>query len=266
MCRLLGIVASEQTHFRFSLREAPRSLAFLSREHPHGWGVAVYETARGWTVQKHPECAAEHALFHSVAADSRGELLIAHVRLRTVGRESTANTHPFLRERWVFAHNGTITDVAWLREQLSPARRAQLVGETDSELFFAFLLTRFDRAGLSDAPASAATDALLRETMHEVLARPDFGAINFLLSNGDTLYAHRWGRTLYLLERSPRDDVMEVRTSRETGATIETPWSPRRQAVLLASEHITDEPWQAVEERALLRIDRLPTPRWQRLA
>ena len=40
MCRLLGIVSSERTSFHFSLQAAPRSLASLSSEHPHGWGIA----------------------------------------------------------------------------------------------------------------------------------------------------------------------------------------------------------------------------------
>ena len=44
MCRLLGIASSEPTHFRIVFKEAPRSLATLSREHPDGWGVAIYES------------------------------------------------------------------------------------------------------------------------------------------------------------------------------------------------------------------------------
>lgn len=265
MCRLLGVVAGETTDFCFALHQAPRSLASLSKEHPHGWGVAVYEPAAGWSVQKRPVAAHEDSAFHDLAACSRGALLLAHVRYRTVGDTRVENTHPFRRGRWVFAHNGTIQDTAYLRANASPERLAEVTGDTDSELFFAFLLSRMDGAGLADVPASAATDALLRRTMTELVARPQFGACNFLLSDGETLYAHRFGRTLFLLDRRPGDPVRTSRVSLETGAVLETPWTARRRAVLVASEHLSDEPWQGVEEGTLLRVDGGREPAWRAL-
>jgi predicted glutamine amidotransferase len=50
MCRILGIVAQDEAKFQFCLSDAPRSMVTLSREHPDGWGVAVYGDERGWTV------------------------------------------------------------------------------------------------------------------------------------------------------------------------------------------------------------------------
>jgi predicted glutamine amidotransferase len=55
------------------------------------------------------------------------------------------------------------------------------------------------------------------------------------------------------------------RTSRD-GTILETPWSPHRRAVFIASERMTDEPWQHVEEGILLRIDRAPSPHWRLVA
>ncbi|MGD0525758.1 MAG: class II glutamine amidotransferase, partial [Polyangiaceae bacterium] len=129
MCRLLGIATSEPTNFKIVLREAPRSLAALSREHRDGWGVAVFdEQAGGWQLEKGIACAGEDERFHQLAVGSRGEVLVSHVRRKTVGETSLANTHPFERERWVFAHNGTIEDLAWLRAQTSRERLAELRG------------------------------------------------------------------------------------------------------------------------------------------
>ena len=60
MCRLLGIASSEPTDFKLVLREAPRSLAALSREHRDGWGIAVFaENAGGWKIEKGVACASE---------------------------------------------------------------------------------------------------------------------------------------------------------------------------------------------------------------
>jgi predicted glutamine amidotransferase len=262
MCRLLGIVASEPTEFRIVLKEAPRSLAVLSREHRDGWGLAVWDERRDWRIEKGIACAEDDENFHRLAVGTRGELLVAHIRHRTVGLTSIDNTHPFQRGRWVFAHNGTIKDVAYLRERVSAHRKAEIRGETDSELFFAFLLTRLDAAGLTDKAPDGATDVTIRQAVRDVRGRPDFGACNFLLADSNCTYAHRFGRSLYLLERVPGDVVRVLRESRE-GVIVQTPWSERRHAILVASERLTDEPWQEIDDGMLVRVDRLPLPRWR---
>lgn len=266
MCRLLGIVASEPTEFRIVLNDAPRSMAQLSKDHRDGWGLAVFGAAdgSGWSLHKGVACAREDQRFRELAVGSRGEVLVAHIRQRTVGETSLDNTHPFYAGRWVFAHNGTIKDTAFLRSSISDGRRAQIRGQTDSELFFAYLLTRLDEALVTDVPASAQTDACIRSATRVARARADFGAFNFLLSDGATLYAHRCGRTMCLLERSPEDEVRPSRRSRD-GTVVETPWSQRRHAIFIASEHLTNEPWQTIEEGMLLRLDRLPVPHWRLL-
>lgn len=263
MCRLLGIVASERTSFHFALHLAPRSLASLSNEHPHGWGIAVYDAPAGWTIEKQPMRASECLSFYKVSSTLQGELLLAHVRARTVGPSTLANTHPFRRGRWVFAHNGTITDTRFLRENISGERLAEIQGDTDSELLFSYLLTQLDGAGLAAAPASPRTDEVLVAAVRRARHEPGFGACNFLLSDGQVLYAHRFGRTLFTLERKPTDALHMHRESHETGVAIDTPWSAARQAVLIASEEMSEEPWQPVAEGTLLRCERGAHPSLQ---
>jgi glutamine amidotransferase len=165
----------------------------------------------------------------------------------------------------MFAHNGTIKDLNFVRERASEHRRAQVRGQTDSELFFAYLLTRLDETGVTDADASPATDAAIRTATRDARAHANIGAFNFLLSSGATMYAHRFGRTLSLLERSPHDEVRPSRRSQD-GTIVETPWSQRRHAIFVASEHLTNEPWQNIDEGMLLRVDRLPVPHWRLIA
>lgn len=266
MCRLLGIVASEPTDFKIVLREAPRSMAALSREHRDGWGIAVFDDdANGWCVEKGVACASEDARFHQLAVGSRGEILVSHIRRKTVGETALVNTHPFERGRWVFAHNGTIKDVSWLQKNASQPRLAEVSGETDSEILFAWLLTRLDEAGVTATPACGVTDAALGGAVRAARGLTEPGALNFLLSDGMTTYAHRFGRTMYLLDRGPQDEVRTRRSSRD-GTVLETPWSPHRSAVFIASERMTDEPWQQVEEGTLVRIDREPAPHWRLVA
>lgn len=249
MCRLLGVVCNETTDFRFSLHEAERSLAVLSVDHADGWGLAVHCAGRGWDVHRNPVRAGACDRFKEVAAHARGELLVAHIRKRTVGPIGLENTHPFRRGDYVFAHNGTIPGIAALVTRTSEARTREVEGQTDSERFFAFLLTRLDEHGHDRI------DEALLAAVDEAVKLPDLGAANFLFSHGRAMWAFRCGRTLHALERHPGDPVMRMRHAHETEAELETPWSPRRHAVLIASEKMTDEPWQELADGTLLRID-----------
>jgi predicted glutamine amidotransferase len=271
MCRLVGVVASEVTEFGLVLREAPRSLAHLSEKHPDGWGVAAHgardsnppppcsgsnyasQQHSAWRIDKGTERASLCTRFEALASRSRGTVLIAHVRQKTVGGTRLENTHPFARDGWVFAHNGTIDDQAYVRERISPKRRDQIRGDTDSEALFAFFLTRLDDAGrttpTSGSEREDATHVLAAATAE--LRGRRAGAFNFLLSDGESCFVHRFGRSLFLLERRPSDG---------SGPKLDTAWRERRHAVLVASEQLTNEPWRELAEGTLLRIDRLPVP------
>jgi len=241
MCRLLGIVSHQRREFRRCLREAPRSLHALGREHHDGWGIAVHEAASGWTVTKKPKGASDDPTYEEAVSAARGSLLVAHVRKGTVGGISQDNTHPFRRGRWVFAHNGTIERVGELRATLDEASRAAVRGETDSEVLFAFLLAR-----LASHPGTQhsqlVTDLVLAHAIEELSKISSLGATTFLLSDGAVLYAHCRGRPLFLLERHA---------------------DFRIEAILLASEQVTpDEPWTNVAEGTLLAAWRSPRVGW----
>ncbi len=267
MCRLLGIVSSEPTAFRILLRESPRSLAVLSEEHPDGWGIAVHNDSHpdGFRIQKQARCAKLDEMFHEHALEARGTTLVAHIRKKTVGPTSIDNTHPFRRGRWVFAHNGTVKDTAYLRAHTSEARLAEVRGDTDSELLFAHVLTALDNASAHDSDGRDRADQTLARITAVLRSRADLGTFNFLLSDGDVTYAHRFGRSLFILERRPHEPN-SIRRLQLEGPDSEPPKSSRRHAVFVASEKITDEAWHELPEGTLMRIDRAPRPSWRTLA
>lgn len=206
------------------LHQAPRSLAVLSNEHPDGWGIAV-RIVDAWQVQRSTNCAARCDDYAGLAG-IRAEVLIAHVRKATVGSLSIANTHPFQRGRYVFAHNGTVHKLAALVPSTDPTHLASVEGQTDSERLFAFVLTQIDEAGDVDRGVTRAV-AMLQ-------ALGDIGAATFLLSCGERLFAYRSGRTLFTLARG--------------------------NAAFVASEPLTDEPWREVPESQLVVLERPPIP------
>ncbi len=216
MCRMLGIVGAGAV--RDLLHEAPRCLRELSKEHCDGWGVALSREGR-WDVHRNTTCAALCPQF----AEQTGEasLVIAHVRKKTVGELSLANTHPFQHGAYVFAHNGTV-DTS--RFEISAKRSAEITGSTDSEKMFAFLLTQLDR--YND----------LHRAVGALHALGDIGSASFLFSDGVHLYAHRSGRQLWATTRG------------EVAMVASEP----------LSDHDT---WNELPEKSLVQITRRPLPK-----
>ncbi|MRG90749.1 class II glutamine amidotransferase [Polyangium spumosum] len=236
MCRLFGVVSRHVESPTEPLATAPKSLAALSPEHPHGWGIAAHD-GKGWALHKSPTCAQADPAFRAIAASVRGRVVVAHVRKATVGRTELVNTHPFRRDAWVFAHNGTISDVGWLERRTSRSRRREITGDTDSERFFASLMTALDEVGATFGSRRAprgVVDRALARFLEAATGRPRFGAANFLLSDGELLYAHRFGRSLFV--------------SSEAGV------------VRIASEAPHGGDWREVAERSLLCIDMAALP------
>jgi predicted glutamine amidotransferase len=224
MCRMFGLLAMAPVRVSQLLRDAPRSLWTLAAEHRDGWGVALRESNR-WQVHRDTACAQTSAPFAAIADTASAQILIAHVRQKTVGATALANTHPFQRGSLVFAHNGTVAPIAALADATSPTRAAEVCGDTDSERLFAYVATAIDRAGDVEAGIARALTGLY--------AAGDLGSSSFLLSCGQRIYAHRLGRALYALVRH---GVAESR---------------RTPTVVVASEPLTDEDWRELPDRSL---------------
>jgi glutamine amidotransferase len=219
---MLAMVAQEPVAPRELLHDAPRSLRALSLEHADGWGVALSSGDDAWQIHRNTLCAARCEQYAAIAP-SPARVIVAHIRKKTVGELAIANTHPFHHGQFVFAHNGTLSIIDKLVAAASPERLGEIAGDTDSERFFAFVLTHIDEAGDIERGVVRAIRAL-----H---VWGDIGSANFLLAAGTRVYAYRQGRSLYTLSRS--------------------------NATLVASERLTDEDWLEVPERALAVLDGL---------
>jgi glutamine amidotransferase len=241
MGRLLGIVSPDLIAFDRYLLSAPASLSGLdlSVMQPDGWGAAVYDVGSGgWRVEKRALRGAEGQVsrseddsFGAVAHRLRGTVLVGSIRARTVTAAASLAAPPFRRGPWVFAHDGAIDDIEQVRRGVSASRLRECETQADGELLFAYILTFLDRGGVTAAVAISDLDAVVRDAVGEIAASR-IGAVSFLLSNGAALYAHRCGRSLYLLERT----------------------GPIRLAAI-ASEPLTDEPWLGLGNNTLLRCE-----------
>ncbi|MES2937088.1 MAG: class II glutamine amidotransferase [Pseudomonadota bacterium] len=195
MCQLLGMNCNTPTDVTFSFT------GFAQRggrtdHHADGWGIAFFE-GRGL----------RHFVDHAPASQSpvaeliqrypiRSRNVVAHIRKATQGSVALENCHPFVRELWgrywVFAHNG---DLKGFAPRLHASFRP--VGDTDSERAFCWIMQELwkSHAGL---PSVAELTLTLRELAAPIARH---GTFNFLLSNGEALWAH-CATNLFYVERS----------------------------------------------------------------
>ena len=130
----------------FWLIDAPDSLDAQSHHNPDGAGVA--RRARRRAAGQPPIAAWHDAQFATAAQDLRGTTFPLHVRYASTGAHTMANTHPFLQDGLVPAHNGVVQGLGQLDQRLAALGAAELVGgDTDSERVFALITAETRRHG-----------------------------------------------------------------------------------------------------------------------
>jgi glutamine amidotransferase len=240
MCQLLGVCANTEVDIRFSFRE----WRHRGEDNPHGYGFAHWAEGE-LRVEKSASSLLRraHSDLEVTAASSR--IFLAHVRLKSVGPQDGSNTHPFRGtaegRAFAFAHNGTVPEV-----KARPLRQRAPGGQTDSE--HAFLLLLEEVAGASgkelDRRLKAAADGIRA-----------LGGLNFLLSDGATLWAYA-DDSLHFVERGAPCGGHLV-TLQDDGYSVDLAEvkRPGERAVLVATRPLTDEPgWQSLEAGELLVV------------
>ena len=236
MCQLLGMNANTPTDVMFSFT----GFATRAEEHKDGFGIAFFED-KGVRLFVDHHSARESPVAEMVRRyPIKSDNIVAHIRKATQGRVALENTHPFVRELWgrywVFAHNGDLKDFA---PRLHGAFRP--VGDTDSERAFCWLMQELAKAHAS-VPSDRRADA--RRWPSCCRRSAAHGIFNFMLSNGQALWAHCSTQLHYLVRQHPfaraslQDEDVSVDFAEHT--------SPRdRVAVVVTEPLTTDETWSA---------------------
>ena len=207
MCRLFGFRSVIPSQVHTSLLQADNALGLQSRQHPDGWGVAHYIDNAPHLIRSSATAISDN-LFHRVSGVVASETVVAHVRKATQGVKSVLNCHPFQYRRWVFAHNGDISNFDEVRDELialiDPHLRRFILGDTDSEVIFHLFLSEMSRHGplgrqLGIDAVMNAMDDTVRQ-IREVADRPGLertALLTLLATNGTALVAMHGGKELY---------------------------------------------------------------------
>ena len=125
-----------------------------------GFGVGWYGEGDTPALFKSVEPAWNDANLRELAGHVRSGVVFAHVRASTGTPVQWTNCHPFRHGRWLWMHNGGITQFHDVKRELmlevEPSLWPDIEGSTDSELFFFLALT----FGLEEDPPSAVERAV----------------------------------------------------------------------------------------------------------
>jgi glutamine amidotransferase len=207
--------------------------------HADGWGIAFFE-----------DKGLRHFVDHQAACESpvaelirrypiKSRNVISHIRKATQGVVTLENCHPFVRELWgrywVFAHNGDLKNFApRLHGNFHP------VGNTDSELAFCWLMQELAKSH-AGVPSVEELTLTLQE-LSPMIAR--HGTFNFMLSNGEALWAHASTKLYYVVREYPFksatlcDEDLCVNFAEHAGPED-------RVAVVVTAPLTSDETWTA---------------------
>lgn len=248
MCRLFGLHAGRAVPATFWLLNAPDSLAEQSRRNPDGTGLGAFDASGAPVVLKQPMAAWHDRAFATEARDITGTTFVAHVRYATTGAPEEQNTHPFLQDGRIFAHNGVVLGLDMLDRRLAELGATNLVhGDTDSERVFA-LITAAIRARGGDVEAG------LIDALRWLRANVPIYALNVLLATATDLWGLRYPDThdLYLLDRTTGGHgSFSLHSKRIRSGSIHLDTSP---SVVFATEKMDDEHWQLLGSGELVHV------------
>jgi glutamine amidotransferase len=227
-----------------------------SRREPDGVGLGVFEADGTAVVHKRPIAAYADAEFARQARQVSSGTFLAHVRYASTGGVRTENTHPFLQDGRLFAHNGVVAGLDRLRDkiggQLGGPIGELVGGDTDSELVFA-LITAYARHGgglgraivdavgwiAANLPVYALNLIVTTPTDLWALRYPDIHPLYMLARPAGGHHGHRH------LEHASAPGTVRVRS----GDLADAP------AVVVASERMDEDPhWRPLAPGELLHI------------
>lgn len=249
MCRLLGLVANQPVDFDFSLSRADKPFKNLGMKNPDGWGIGWHEKEEA-KIFKEGISTLDCEKLPILAKDVHSDIIIVHVRQGTEAEPAERNSHPFRYKNWLFAHNGKV-DKDYLRLLLPKIRKREIQGETDSEIYFYWILQNIVKCGNAIGG--------IKKAIHEV-AKKDYTGLNFLLSDGKNLYAFRYSSiskdyySLYILKRDPSDSGPLEFLSQETQALLRSKSLKGEKSILVCSERLTNERWKEINFGNILWI------------
>ncbi|MCK9377965.1 MAG: class II glutamine amidotransferase [Syntrophobacterales bacterium] len=217
MCDLFALSAA---HHHTAATSLPL-FAVRGRKNVHGWGIGFFRHRLPIVEKSGDQVFAEgrlHGSFQRLTRVVNSPIILAHIRYKSSGRVDECHAHPFSLDfwgqSWLFAHNGKAPAI---EAYVSP-RTPVLEATSDSARAFEFLRDYFLEAE-TRRPHTPFLD-ILKEAL-VFLLRQYPGEYNFLLTNGQVIWAFTNHRQFLVLKGSEKLEDALLLTTIEEGLSSE---------------------------------------------
>lgn len=273
MARLIGFIGNRPDLGTRVIELEARQLAVHRKPGVvPGWGVGFYQGGE-FLLKRRPIDDRPQLDFRDITSGIRADMLIAHVRVGTVGVARTENTHPFRYRQWLFAQTGTINAFATLRGRLSDSLPQFLLrdvrGETDAELLFHLFLSFLHDAGLLDRPhvPSSTARAALRSSLalvDRLCAEEghDPTALNLLVASPDYVMAAHGNERMATRVLHGALDLESILGDGGLGRMRLPDFAACRLSIVASDFENNEAPagWTTVADRAIVTLTRTDDP------
>jgi len=217
MCDLFALSASQHYTAATSLP----LFAVRGRKNVHGWGIGFFRQRLPVVEKSGDQVFTDgrlHMSFQRLARVVNSPTILAHIRYKSSGTVDECHAHPFVLnfwgQSWIFAHNGKAPAI----ESYVTPNLPRLAATSDSARAFEFLRDFFLKA--EPRRPSTTFDAILQEALMLLVQRYP-GEYNFLLTNGQVIWAFTNYRQFFLLKGSERLEDALLLTTIEEGLSPE---------------------------------------------
>ena len=213
-----------------------------------GFGVGWYDAAPAPGVFRSIEPAWNDQNLRELAGHVSSPLFFAHIRAAIGSAVQQTNCHPFRHGRWLWMHNGFISDFAKIKRDLvlavDESLYPEIKGQTDTEVLF-YLRAHLRAAGRSAGAVARAIGFVEASGHQRGVTYPFQGTI--AATDGESLWAFRYsseGRSRSLFF------TRDVRTLRQQYPERQVLQRLSDDARIVVSEPIGDLPgaWNEVPE------------------
>lgn len=281
---VLGDVVTRPEHSilrqSYGSRERQEATALPGHLNADGFGV-------GWYAKEEEPCVFVSTLpawnnrnLTRLCDSVASSLVFAHIRAASLGSSiSEDNCHPFVHGKYLFMHNGNISDFDKIKRKLlhklSDRAFASIQGNTDSSHAFALFLDNIIRMGHSLSDQISSKDILLamKNTLYDINSIckesniTGVSFLNFAVTDGRTVVISR----VVDISEGYSNEQLEMQSKAASlyfssgtafksygGGVYRMAQRDKREGVIIvASERIThvDEDWMEVPENFIVVIN-----------
>lgn len=247
MCELLLIVSNGDVGINLSWK----ALQDRANQNPHGWGV-VWQENGTFALKRRPEKLPMGKKGMELVKGIRTSQFLAHVRYKVSGKVSHNNTQPFINSKNNYAFASTMSQCKVINRYRKIVKK-YLKGGTGPEILFQLFLNKY-KGDTSD-------DISISNMIEDVFVKGNLNkraSSSFVLITPSGIMAYRYRKRLYYLVRKPpHTNEVTLLSRKGYKANLSSKKNPKDMVTLLASEKLTDENWQLLTDKTLVRV----TPR-----